>query len=115
MGFINDDKAEVIDGGKKSGTGTDNYLRGRIVQNFCPELVASGFGLARMEESDVLWESLLKNGDKLRSEGNFRNEQDDGLVVFEGFGGESKVNVGFAGASDTMEEFGGGRNGSNVL
>ena len=67
-----------------------------------------GFGLLRMDESDLLAKSLFKDFDQLGSESDFWDEEDGGLIFCEGVFSESEVDVGFARAGDAVEEFGGG-------
>lgn len=50
--------------------------------------MAVGFGLFGVEEGDLVFESGFEDLDELGSEGDFGDEEDDGLAGFEGFGGE---------------------------
>lgn len=71
--------------------------------------MARGFCLFGVEESDLSTESGFEDLDELGGEGDFWDQQDDRLVFFKGFLGELEVDVGFAGAGDAVEEFGGVR------
>lgn len=69
--------------------------------------MALGFGLLRVDESDDVAKSFCEDLDELGGEGDFGDEEDGGAAVLESFLGEFEVNVGFAGAGDAEEEFGG--------
>ena len=73
-----------------------------------------GFGLLGMDESGLTREGLFENRDKLGGEGDFGYKQDDRTIFGESLGGESEIDVGFAGASDAMEKFGRARSGGEV-
>ncbi len=68
--------------------------------------MAFGFGLFGVEEGDAVAEGGGEDLDELGGEGDFGDEEDDGSVLSEGFGGEFEVDVGFAGAGDAEEELG---------
>ena len=70
--------------------------------------MASGFGLIGVDKGGLAGKSLFKNFNQLRSEGDFRDKQDDGAALGARFGGESEVEIGFAGAGDTVKETSGG-------
>ena len=71
--------------------------------------MAGGLGEAGVNEDDFVAEGGLEDGDELGGEGDFGDEEDDGLASLEGLAGELEVDVGFAGAGDAVEEAGGGR------
>ena len=55
-----------------------------------------------MEQSDI-GEMLRKIADELGSEGDFGDEQNDGLVFGERASAELDIDVGFAGAGDAVK------------
>ncbi len=59
-----------------------------------------------MDETDAVAESLLEDTNELAGEGDFRDEEDDGAPLGEGFGGELEVDIGLAAAGDATEEAG---------
>ena len=54
------------------------------MEDFFPDLVAGGLGLAGVDENDVFAEGFFKNLDKLGGEGDFWHEQNSGFLLFEG-------------------------------
>ncbi len=78
-------------------------MRRSGAQGLLPEAMANGFGLLRVEQDDV-FEVVLEILDELRSEGDFGNKQNDGLASSKGLPSECKINVSFAGASNTVKQ-----------
>lgn len=82
VGFVDDDETKVFDGGKKGGTGADDDKGRFCLEDVLPLEVAFGLGESGVEEDNLVWEVLLKDGDKLRSEGDLGDEQDSGSLLF---------------------------------
>lgn len=60
--------------------------------------------LVGMDKGDKITKSLFKNFDQLASEGDFRDEKNDGFLLFEGIGGELEIDIGFTATGDTSEQ-----------
>ena len=73
MGFVNNDKAKVFNGGKEGRTRTDDNLGMFRNEEFLPDLMSSRFGLVGVDEGYLSAESIFKNLDKLAGEGDFWN------------------------------------------
>lgn len=111
MGFVDDDETEVVNRGKEGGARADDDERLGTCEDFEPSGTALGHGLLGVDENDFIWEGLLKNADELAGEGDFGDEQDGGFAGFEGLGGESEVDIGFAATGDAAQEAGGAGGG----
>ena len=85
VGFVNQDKAEVVNEKKKGGAGADDDGGGGGFEEVKPEAAAGGRGLLGVEQGDAVAEGLLENLDDLAGEGDFGDEEDDGFLRFEGF------------------------------
>lgn len=84
VSLINDDKAEIVDWGKKSRAGTDNNVRLGGIKKFFPNKVTLGFGLTGVNKSDMLAKSGTKDRNELGSEGDFWNEENSRLTAGKG-------------------------------
>ena len=80
VGFVYDDEAEIFKGGKEGGAGTDDDLGVIRDEEVFPDLMAGGFGLIGMNESDVAAEGVFKDLDELAGEGDFGDEEDGGFL-----------------------------------
>ncbi len=58
-----------------------------------------------MDKADAGAEGGFENLDELAGEGDFGDEEDDGLTVFKGILGHFEIDVGFTATSNAMEEF----------
>ena len=99
--LIDNNEAEVFNGGEEGAAWADNDLRSSCLKRFLPELMANGFGLLGMEQ-DNIFKEVLEVLDELRGEGDFWNEQNDGFARGELALGEFDIDIGFAGAGDAM-------------
>ena len=77
--------------------------------------MTAGVSLAGMKKDDIFFKSPFKDLYELRSKGDFRDEQDDGLMVFQGFLSEFKVDIGFTASRDAKKEFSGRRRALNAF
>ena len=84
VGFIDNNKAKVVNWGEKGGTRANNDMRFGRSEELFPDKMALGFGLARMDEDNMATKGGIKNGDKLGSEGDFWDEKDSGLTTGKG-------------------------------
>ncbi len=107
VGLVDDDEAEIMDGGKESGTGADDddgVAGGGFGEDTEPSFAAFGGGLVGVDEVDTGAESLLENLDELGGEGDFGNEEDGGVLRFKGISGHFEVDIGFTATGYTSEE-----------
>ena len=102
MSFVDNDKAEILNGGKEGGTRTDDYARLLTFEGFLPEVMANGLGLFGVEQDNV-FKMLLEVENELRSEGDFWDEQDKRLAFGESLFGELDIDVSLATTGDAVE------------
>ena len=76
MGLVNEDESEVSNRGEESTAGANDDLGSGVFEDAFPDLVAFGLGEARMEDFRGKLVEIL---DELRSEGDFRDEENDGF------------------------------------
>lgn len=68
--------------------------------------MTTSFSLFGMYGDNGIREKALKLLYELRCEGNFGNENNAGMGFFELLHGESEIEIGLTGASDSMQELG---------
>ena len=68
--------------------------------------MTTSFSLFGMYSDNGIRKKALKLLYKLRSERNFGNENNAGMGFFELLHGESEIEIGFTGASDSVQELG---------
>lgn len=84
VGFVDNNKSEIFDRGKKGGTGANNDLGSVGIMNFFPNQMTLGFGLTGVHKGDLATKSFFKNPNKLGGESDFRNQKDGGFLRFKG-------------------------------
>ena len=65
MGFIDNNEAEVMDGGEEGGTGADDDLRCFCNKEIFPDFLTFYVSEARVNEGDAGAKSCFKNPNKL--------------------------------------------------
>ena len=101
MRLVDNNKAKVLNWGKEGRAWTDYDLRFSRFEGFLPDLMTDRFGLAGVQDNDIL-KMRLKIAHDLRGEGDFRHENNDGLLLCERMLGEFDIDVSFAAASDAV-------------
>lgn len=71
VGFVDNNEAEIREGGKKGRAWANDDNWGGSVKTSFPDLMTFRFGLTRMYEDSATRKSGFKNLDELGSEGNF--------------------------------------------
>ena len=101
MCLVNDNEAKVLNWRKEGRAWADYNLRLGRFEGFFPDLMANRFGLAGVQDSDIL-KMRLKIAYDLRGEGDFWHENNDGLPLRKCMLGEFDIDVSFAAASDAV-------------
>ena len=75
MLFVHDDQADILDGCKDCGSGSDYDARSSLL-HATPLIVAFSFRQPRVKNGDLLAETADEDIDNLCGEGDFRQQND---------------------------------------
>ena len=71
VGFVDNNEAEIREGGEKGRARPDNDNRGGGLKTLLPNLVALGFSLTGVDDDSAAGEGSFKNLDELGCESDF--------------------------------------------
>ncbi len=103
MLLVDDDQAEVADGGEDGRAGADADAR-LAAAEAAPLVVALAGGEGRVEDREAVAEAGAEAGDRLRRQADLRDEDDRPLAPLQGRLDRGQVDLGLAGAGDAVEE-----------